>query len=156
RIAQREHNGVLALQLCTVSNADNIQIACPSLRHAANCVGDKCTCQSVDGRLRIVLADHMQMPVFLFKLQATRNRLLDFALWAFDDNCIAVHRILHAFAQRNWLFSYTRHLLVLFLVGLRVPPESPRVPLQPNPSAIELVDYQTSHNSSPPTPSRRA
>src|SRR5580658_3041546 len=70
RVAQAEHYRSFALHLGAIANADDFQFARPALGHAFDRIIDQGARQSVQGSLRIVLANGDEVPVFLLHLDA--------------------------------------------------------------------------------------
>src|SRR5262249_47002994 len=112
RVAEREHH-LLALQLGAIADADDVELALEACGHAEDGVGDEAARQTVElAKLRIfgrglrhdVTVGHLEadaVRVSLPKL-ALRALNLDGAVNDLDG---------HAFRDRDWFFSNSRHFL---------------------------------------------
>src|SRR6185437_2458902 len=109
RIAQREHNRVLALQLGAIADAYDLQVAVPALGHAFHRVVDQGARQAVNGSMIVILARHLNMTVLLLQLHALGQMRLHLALGPLHDYRVSLHFKLHSLWERNRLFSDTRH-----------------------------------------------
>src|SRR5580692_3160495 len=114
RIPQAEYDR-LALHLGAIANADDFQVAGPPVGDALDGVVDQGARQAMDSGLRVVLADGDDVPVFLLHLDSGRQRRVQFALGALDQNGVAFNFDRHPFGDRNRLFSNSRHKLSALL-----------------------------------------
>src|SRR6185437_15658951 len=109
RIAQSEHNRVLALQLGAIADAYDLQIAVPALGHAFHCVVDQGARQAVNGSMIVILARHLNMTVLLLQLHALGQMRLHLAFGSLNHHGVSFSFKLHSRGERNRLFSDTRH-----------------------------------------------
>src|SRR6266700_112162 len=105
RIAEREHDRAFALHLSAISNADYFEVAGPSLGHALDRVVDQRASESVQGRLRIVLAHGDEMSVLLLDLDSRRHNRIQLAFRPLYRDRIAFDFDRHPFGKCDRLFS---------------------------------------------------
>src|ERR1051326_6911085 len=105
RIAQREHDRVLALQLGAITNAHDLQFAVPAFRHPFHGVVHQRARQSVNGSVIVILAGDLDVTILLLQLHALGQMRLHLSFGSLDHYGVSLHFKLHSLRERNRLFS---------------------------------------------------
>ena len=105
RIAQRERRN-LALHIGAVSGADDIQLARESGRHALHGIRGQRARQAVQRGVLVAIANDFESAVLLLERDSLPESEPSACPWALPPAAVA-DVDLHAFRQRDWLFSYS-------------------------------------------------
>src|SRR4051794_26555837 len=92
RVAEREDHDVLRLDFSAVSDADDVELTRPAIRHAFDGVRHQRTGQSVHSGLLIALAMNDEVAFFLLERNALRKMVGDGAFRALHDYVAALDR----------------------------------------------------------------
>src|ERR1700686_905172 len=105
RVTQAEHDRVLALHFGAIADADNFQIAGPSLGDTFDGVVDQRARQAMDSGLGIVFAYREEMPILLLDFNARGQLSVQLALRTLHGNSVAFNFDGHSLRERDRLFS---------------------------------------------------
>src|SRR5882672_6282289 len=110
RISQRK-NHLLALDLSTVTDADDIEIPAEPFGDTADGVGHQAAREAVELAELRVLAQRARVELIAVDLEADscRQRLTQLAFRALDLDDARLGVNLDALGNCNWFFAYTRH-----------------------------------------------
>ena len=126
RIAQRKNDRSLALHLCAIADADDIQFLGPALGHALDRVENERAGESVKRGVFVGLAVNVKQTILSLEGNAFSDHCRGLPLGAFDQNSLAFDLVLDARWKRDRLFSNSRHRFNPSY-GLRVPKNSFRL-----------------------------
>src|SRR5262249_47684216 len=106
RLAESEGNR-LALELSSITDADDVELLFEAGGDAGDSVGDECSGEPVDGAVLISFAQRVEHAIFLLELDAARDADREFPLRPLNVDLVRGDGDLHTLRNRDWFATDT-------------------------------------------------